>query len=523
MTSERASMVVQRASPTPGEAVFQASSRFSGWTVRFIQGGKPEPMAVKTGLLPDRYTGAQPIGRGGMGEIYRATDTTLGRAVAIKVLDQRYAEDEAVRQRFTREALAVARLSGNPSIVTIYDVGEYRERPYIVMEYLAGGSLQERIKQGPVPPGQALEWLEQAAAALDAAHREGVIHRDVKPANLLLDRHGRMHVADFGIASAAGLDSLTQTGTVRGTASYLSPEQAKGERTTPASDLYSLAVVAFELLTGRRPFEGDSMAAEAAAHVTGEIPSVCEVNPTMPCELDPVFARALAKEPARRYGSAAEFVAALRASIEEAAGATSAMPVMGPRPPRGPTAPTYRRERPTWLVPLLAAIVLALLGAGLAYALTRGGDSSAKPEPVRVRTRERTVTGQSRTVVRTVVTTAPAPSPPQATEATTTGSAPTTSSSSGSGVGGDPYAENNRAWELMKAGAYAQALPLLQDAVRQLNGRGDLGTAYAEYNLGYTLMQLGRCGEAVQYLEASRAIQPSRKEVKDALKQAQSC
>src|SRR5213082_1768329 len=124
-----------------------------------------------------------------------------------------------------------------------------------------------------------LEWLEQAANALDVAHREGVVHRDVKPANLLLDLHGRMHVADFGIASAAGLDSLTQTGTVLGTASYLSPEQAKGERTTEASDLYSLAVVAFELLTGRRPFEGDSVAAEAAAHVTGEVPSVCELNP----------------------------------------------------------------------------------------------------------------------------------------------------------------------------------------------------------------------------------------------------
>jgi serine/threonine-protein kinase len=461
-------------------------------------------MAVKTGLLPDRYSGAQVIGRGGMGEIYRATDTTLGRAVAIKVLDQRYADDDSVRQRFTREALAVARLSGNASIVTIYDVGEYRERPYIVMEYLAGGSLQERIKEGPVPPGQALRWLEQAATALDAAHREGVIHRDVKPANLLLDRHDRIHVADFGIASAAGLDSLTQTGTVLGTASYLSPEQAKGEQTTPASDLYSLAVVAFELLTGRRPFEGDSVAAEAAAHVTGEVPSVCDVNPELPWELDPVFARALAKDPSRRYGSAAEFVAALRASIEEAAGATNALPVAAPPSPRAPL-PMYRPARPPWLVPLLCGIVLALLGATLAYALTRGNSSAAPP--VRV-TLERTVTGQSRTVVRTVVTTA---------------QAPTTSAASGGVVGGDPYDENNRAWALMQQGQYAQALPLLQDAVQQLNGRGDLGTAYANYNLGYTLMQLGRCGEAVPYLEASRAIQHDRKEVKDALKQAEHC
>jgi serine/threonine protein kinase len=469
-------------------------------------------MAVKTGLLPDRYSSPEAIGRGGMGEIFRATDTTLGRAVAIKVLDQRYAEDASVRERFTREALAVARLSGNPNIVTIYDVGEYRERPYIVMEYLGGGSLQDRIKGGPIPPGQALQWLEQAAAALDAAHRDGVIHRDVKPANLLLDRYGRMHVADFGIASAAGLDSLTQTGTVLGTASYLSPEQAKGERTTPASDLYSLAVVAFELLTGRRPYEGDSVAAEAAAHVTGDVPSVCDVNPEMPCELDPVFARALAKDPSRRYGSAAEFVAALRASIEEAAGATSSIRVTPP--PRVPATPTaYGRGQPPWLVPVIVGVLLALVGAGIAYAVTRG-DSSAKPPPVRVTTRVRTVTGQSRTVVSTVVTTASAP---------TTSASPTTSAASGGGVGGDPYAENNRAWEMMKQGQYSQALPLLQDAVQQLSGRSDLGTAYANYNLGYTLMQLGRCSEAVSYLETSRAIQPSRKEVKDALKQARRC
>jgi len=248
-------------------------------------------MALAADLLPDRYTGAEPIGRGGMGEIVRATDTALGRSVAIKLLDRRYAEDEAVRERFTREALAVARLSGNSHTVTIYDVGEWQSRPYIVMEYLGGGSLQDVIaKQGAPPPARVLDWLEQAAGALDAAHRVGIVHRDVKPANLLLDQSDRVYVADFGIASAAGLGSLTQTGTVLGTASYLSPEQAMGERTTPASDLYSLAVVAFELLTGRRPFEGDSVAAEAAAHVTGELPSVCDLNPTVPCEVDPVFA-----------------------------------------------------------------------------------------------------------------------------------------------------------------------------------------------------------------------------------------
>src|ERR671927_1481051 len=232
-------------------------------------------MAVNTDLLPPRYRSPKRIARGGMGEIYRATDSTLGRAVAVKVLAERYARDEAIRTRFTREALAAARLSGEPNIVTIFDVGEHAERPFIVMEYLSGGSLEDRVRRdGAQSPAQALEWLEQAARALDAAHAHGVVHRDVKPANLLLDRNDDIHVADFGIASAAGLDSLTMTGTVLGTAGYLSPEQARGERATDASDRYSLGIVAFELLTGKRPFAADSPTAEAAAHVNAPVPSV---------------------------------------------------------------------------------------------------------------------------------------------------------------------------------------------------------------------------------------------------------
>jgi eukaryotic-like serine/threonine-protein kinase len=465
-------------------------------------------VAVRQGLLPDRYVGPQVVGRGGMGEIYRATDTSLGRAVAIKVLDERYAQDENIRARFTREALAAARLSGNPNIVTIYDVGEHQDRPYIVMEYLGGGSLEQRLRQGgSVPTRQALEWLEQAANALDAAHREGVVHRDVKPANLLLDRSGRMHVADFGIASAAGLDSLTQTGTVLGTASYLSPEQAKGERATPASDLYALAVVAFELMTGHRPFEADSVAAEAAAHVTGEIPSVCDVNPDAPCELDPVFERALAKDPARRYSSAAEFVAALRESLEHAAGPTR---VVAPLPPRSEAVRT-RRSIP-WLLPLAGVLLLA--GVIAAIVATRGnGKSSSPPAPVRVTTVVKRVTEPSQTVVSTVVTTA---SPP----ATTAAPPPTTASAA---VGGDPVAENNRAWALMQQGNYNDALPLLQDAQQQLNGQGSLAEAYTDYNLGYTLMQLGQCSNAMPYLERSKQLQHGRKEVLDAIKQARKC
>jgi eukaryotic-like serine/threonine-protein kinase len=460
-------------------------------------------MTVANGLLPDRYAAPHRIGRGGMGEIFRATDTVLGRDVAIKVLDERYARSDDVRRRFTREALAVARLSGNANIVTIYDVGEEQGRPFIVMEYLAGGSLADRIRdEGVQPPGRAFDWLEQAAGALDAAHRAGVIHRDVKPANLLLDRHDRVHVADFGIASAAGLDSFTQTGTVLGTASYLSPEQAQGAPTSPASDLYSLAVVAFELLTGSRPFEGDSVAAEAAAHVTGEVPSVCDVDPSLPCELDPVFRRALAKDPRDRYATCAEFVAALRSSLADAAGTTS---LVAP-----PVPPPARRDRSPWLLPLLGAALVAGIVAAAALALTGGSSKHSAPPPPRVSVK--TVTQPGTTVVRTE--TAPAATTTPTTTPTTTAAQPSTS---------DPYALNNQAWELMKQGNYAAALPLLQQAVSALGDRTDLGTAYANYNLGYTLIRLGQCSEAMPYLEKAKSIEPSRHEVHDAIKEAKGC
>src|SRR5919204_4943571 len=329
-------------------------------------------MAVDTKLLPPRYRSPERIGTGGMGEIFAATDEVLGRRVAVKGLAERDARDEAIRQRFKREALAAARLSGESGAVTIYDVGDWHDRPYIVMEYVRGGSLEDRLRnRGAHPPAQALDWLEQAAHTLDAAHRHGVVHRDIKPANLLLDERGDVHIADFGIASAAGLDSLTLTGTVLGTAGYLSPEQARGDRATPASDRYALGVVAFELLTGRRPYAADRPTPKASAHLHAAVPSVCERDSSLPCELDPVFQRALAKDPGQRYESAGEFVAALRAAMADAAGSTRELPVAAPAPPVSP--PRRARSMRAWV--LLAVLLLAGVAAGAlaAYGLTRGG------------------------------------------------------------------------------------------------------------------------------------------------------
>jgi serine/threonine-protein kinase len=475
-------------------------------------------MQVGTDLLPARYRGPQRVGRGGMGEILRATDTVLGRAVAIKILDERYAEDSAIRERFTREALAAARLSGEPNIITIYDVGEHGDRPYIVMEYLSGGSLETKLRGGGAQPTeQVCDWLEQAARALDAAHRAGVVHRDVKPANLLLDRSNEVHVADFGIASAGGLDSLTATGTILGTAGYLSPEQATGERATPASDRYSFAVVAFELLTGHRPFEAESITAEAAAHVNNPVPSVCDRLASLPCELDPVFQRALAKDPAARYPSCSEFVADLRAALHEAAGQTqivepieqapvvaAAVPPVAPRPPSHVYA---RPPRRAW--PLVAAMLLAagITGAILAVVLTRGGNGpkqEAAPQPKVV---TKTVEKQGRVTTRVVTTTPPAPS------------------ASNPAAGGGGRSLNDQGYNLMRSRQYAQAVPLLQRAVQALRGAGpkDPYEAYANYNLGYSLLQLSRCAEAIPYLQRADKLEPWRSEPRDALKRAQSC
>src|SRR5918992_3680455 len=311
-----------------------------------MPGGAGTPGTVaESGLLPERYRSPERVARGGMGEVYRAEDSALDRLVAVKVLSDRYADDDAVRRRFTHEALAAARLSNVPAAITIFDVGEHEGRPYIVMEYLAGGSLADRMAaQGAQPPGRVLAWLGQAAEALDAAHERGIVHRDVKPGNLLLDTEGSVKVADFGVASAAGLDSFTATGTVLGTAGYLAPEQARGEQTGPASDRYGLAVVAFELLTGVRPFERESATAEAAAHVNAPVPPVSEANPELPPELDRVFERALAKHPDDRFASCSDFVAALRGALDAAAGRTvvSALPYAAVPTP----APPARRGEP---------------------------------------------------------------------------------------------------------------------------------------------------------------------------------
>ena len=451
-------------------------------------------MAVRIDILPSRYTEVRHIARGGMGDVYRATDTVLGRTVAVKVLAERYADSDDIKRRFKNEALAAARLSGAPYTVTIFDVGESEGQAFIVMEYLEGGSLEEQLQAGKPETADVLRWLEQAAAALDAAHAAGVVHRDVKPGNLLLDGRGDVHVADFGVASAVGLDSLTMTGTVLGTAGYLSPEQAQGQRATPASDRYGLAVVAWQLLHGRRPFESESPTAEAAAHVNAPIPSSSP-------ELDGVFQRALAKDPGQRYPSASAFVSDLRRALE---------------PPTQELGPPVARPRRSLRTPLLLFLALLLLGGGIAIA----GVIASRDEP-RTRTVFQVTTeqGEPRTVERTVTLqpeppppAPPPPSPPPASPPPA--SPPPASSKSGTQL-------TDEATNLLRQGRWSEAEAVARQAVAKLKGSGQLYEAYAEYDLGRALAEQGKCPEALQHLKRSEQLQGHRSQIDDARSRCQ--
>jgi serine/threonine protein kinase len=468
-------------------------------------------MSVETAQpLPPRYAEPERIGYGGMGDIYRAKDRELGRDVAVKVLAERFASDENVRARFTNEALTAARLSGHPHIVTIFDVGEWNGRPFIVMEYLPGGTLAERTRRDRVQPRQALAWLEQAAGALDAAHREAIVHRDVKPANLLFDGRDELNVVDFGIARVLDetTSGMTAAGTILGTSGYLSPEQANGEPATEASDIYALGVVAFELLTGGRPFERGSATAEAAAHIHEPVPPASSRAPWLPLDVDRVFERALAKDPGQRYSTASELVHDLYAALE--AGEQETRIVSAP-----PPAPPYRVRSP-WVVPALLGLLLLGGGALAAIALTNGDPEQRAAPEVRTITRPVTEQGETitRTFTRTVTTAAEEPPPPSPS--------PTPPPPSGPLSRTEAAALNNEAFALMNQGRYEEALPLLQRALPALRGYPP-NEAYAEYNLGKTLLELGQCGEAIPHLNRSEQLQGPREEITRAREAAQNC
>ncbi|NPC98802.1 serine/threonine protein kinase [Nocardioides sp. zg-DK7169] len=391
-----------------------------------------------------RYRLESRIATGGMGVVWRASDTTLHREVAIKVLKAEYADDAGFRSRFATEAQHAAALH-HPGIASVYDFGEAHPddgsgtpRPYLVMELVDGRPLSDLLRAGqPLDPDAARDLLAQAAAALGAAHAAGIVHRDVKPANLLVTPDRRIKVTDFGIARASDSVGLTQTGQVMGTPQYLSPEQARGEVATPASDVYSLGVVAYECLAGRRPFQADTPVATALAHLREPVP---ELPGSVPPALARVVRRALEKDPVARFPDGNAFAAALR---DPAAAADQPTQLVGAVPPGEQTqvlstgatplpTPTQgtpladpdedeaARRRRIW-VPLLVVLLVVALAVA-AYVLL-SGDNDGSPDDDRPNRPTNTATREPRE------TTSPSerPSPTETPTEDETTAPPTTS------------------------------------------------------------------------------------------------
>jgi eukaryotic-like serine/threonine-protein kinase len=368
-------------------------------------------------LVGGRYRLVVRLGVGGMSEVWAADDVELGRRVALKLLAR-----DADPARFEREAQAVAALA-HPNICRLYDYGESDGRPFMVLEYLGGGTLEDRLVPGePYPPEETERIARELAAGLAHAHARGLIHRDLKPANVLFDDEGVAKIADFGIARLVGSGTLTETGTLLGTATYISPEQAQGLPATAASDVYSFGVILYRLLAGRLPFESESPIELARMHVQERPFPLADARPTAPPALAALAEASLAKDPQARPADGGALVRALSSGQQAVTLSDAPTIVAGSEPtrviPRG-----GRRRRPVPLPLVLAALILLGAGAaGVAIAFLVGGSNDSTPTPSSAARKTRA----SGTTTTAPSTTAPTASTSTAASTRTTTTAPTT-------------------------------------------------------------------------------------------------
>src|SRR3954470_5558337 len=333
------------------------------------------PLTLGTKLGP--YEIQSPLGAGGMGEVYRARDTRLNRDVAIKILPASFSADPDRLQRFAQESRAAAALN-HPNILSIYDIGEDRGAPYVVSELLEGESLRERLRAGPLSSRKALDYAQQIAKGLAAAHDKGIVHRDLKPENLFITSDGRAKILDFGLAKfthpeanvsddAPTMQVATEAGTVMGTAGYMSPEQVRGKPTDSRSDIFSFGAILYEMLSGKRTFHGDSAADTMSAILKEEPADLSETNRNVSPALERIVRHCLEKNAAERFQSARDVAFNLEALTDISISSRAGIPVL----------PEERSNR-RWLVPLLAGILLIASWAGV-YRLAGKGKVASNP------------------------------------------------------------------------------------------------------------------------------------------------
>ena len=510
---------------------------------------QPGAGSAETLKLPERYRALRHLANGGMASVWCAEDLMLQRTVAVKVLAERFAHDDMAVRRFKREARAAARVANHAHVVTIFDVGDLEPevrgggpgRAFIVMQYLAGGTVADALRVGAVRRQEAVRWIREAASALDHAHARGIVHRDIKPANFLLNRSRVLHVADFGIARLVSEDTISSAGELFGTAAYLSPEQALGREATGASDRYALAVATFELLAGERPFGAQHFAAQARQHIEDPPPNASDRDRTLPAPVDDVLIRGMAKQAEDRFETAAAFVDALETAL------SGGIPVLARRPagpPRArgagryvgaaaasrfradpadppPTAAIWtpadslqrvsgghrRAGRAVALIALLAAIV----GVGAVALAGLGGSGPG------TRTAARTHTTARATHVHHPVT------KPQAvaqTPTTTTSAAPSTPSPPATPTAAPSASQLQlTGHDQLLDGNYTAAIATLRKAVSAA-APGSLTYVYGLYDLGKALLLSGDAAGAVPILEQRAKIPNQTPVVLETLNQA---
>jgi serine/threonine protein kinase len=462
-------------------------------------------VAVQTNgsLLADRYRVISRLGSGGAATVFLCEDERLGRKVAVKRMHAHSPED--ITRRLRREARLGASLS-HPGLVSVFDTETYEEGVFIVMEYVDGENLADALKRGPIPVRRTLEILRALASAIDHVHAQGIVHRDVKPANVLLGKDGSVKLADLGVGIATDTTRITQSGQVLGTPAYMSPEQVDGATPTPSVDIYALGAVAYEMLAGEKARKG-STPIEVAQRVTTEPPpDLRRAWPDAPRGAADAIRRAMARDPAKRPQSAGAFVDDLSAALIEPrteptrrlGDSTVAMPALL-------SSPARRSGLPRWAP--LAALLLIVAGAGAVLAATSGGGgsspSSSSSKKHATSHRHKTHRSQTQAAQTTPVPATPTPSTP----------APDAQ---------DPSALNDQGKSLIDSGKPQQAIPVLQKALAAFppDQRSSLPYAYTLFNLGDAYLKSGQPDKAIPYLQQRLKWNDQRDVVQAELQQA---